>query len=321
MFLYVSRSARALLGLAVIIGSFIVPSVSFARENATNWYIKNFDTQIVVNKDSTLDITEHITADCGIAAGKHGIFRILPERILVEGKTIKTPVELVSITNQSGVSDHFTETRNTTDNTVTWKIGDANVFVSGVNEYVIHYKVKNVIRFDDPKFDELYWNLNGNFWDLETDAIHATVIFPNEATQSNSMVDYYTGSLGEKRKDMAVFSWTAPNVLEFDSLVSFGTREGITASVVFPKGIFVPYQFGFFEMYGKFLWLLIPLIVFVVCFRLWWKYGKDPKVTKAIIPEYEAPGNLSPIEIFSFSRGNNSQPLRNRLNEACMARN
>ena len=42
--------------------------IVFARENVTDWYIKNFETEIVVNKDSTLDITEWITADCGNAA-------------------------------------------------------------------------------------------------------------------------------------------------------------------------------------------------------------------------------------------------------------
>lgn len=287
---------RMWVGIILLCG-FCVPSVSFAREYATDWYIKNFDTQIVVNKDSTLDITEHITADCGNLPDKHGIFRVLPESIRVEGKKINTPVELISIADQNGIPYKFTESRNYSDDTMTWKIGDPNVTVSGVNEYVIHYKVKNVIRFDNAKFDELYWNLNGNFWDLETDAIHATITFPNEVTKDNAVVDYYTGSLGEKRKDMAAFDWSLPNVLSFYSLVPFGIREGITASVIFPKGIFVPYHFSFLELYGKFLWLLIPIVVFSLCFRLWLTYGKDPRVDKAVIPEYEAPGDLSPIEM------------------------
>jgi len=271
--------------------------IVFARENVTDWYIKNFETEIVVNKDSTLDITEWITADCGNAAGKHGIFRILPEDVKIEDKSMSMPIELVDITDFSGLPLKYSESKGAKDKTVTWKIGDPNVTVSGVNNYIIRYRVKNAVRFSNDSFDELYWNLNGNFWDLETDKFHAKIVFPEEITKDNSKVEYYTGLTGEKRKDLAAFYWSAPNVLEFDSTKTLLARQGITASVIFPKNIISPHKFGFWELYGKYFWLLIPLAVFVVCFFLWWKYGKDPKVNKTIMPEYEAPGNLTPMEI------------------------
>ncbi|PJA86583.1 MAG: hypothetical protein CO141_03960, partial [Candidatus Moranbacteria bacterium CG_4_9_14_3_um_filter_42_9] len=152
-----------------------------ARENVTDWYIQDFETEIKVNKDSTLDITEKITADCGNAVGKHGIFRILPEQIkITDGGTSKTPVELIGITDFSGQPLKYAETKNRDDATVTWKIGDPGKTVQGVNYYLVRYRVKNAIRFGNPQFDELYWNLSGNFWDLEIDQFHAKVIFPPE---------------------------------------------------------------------------------------------------------------------------------------------
>lgn len=54
-----------------------------AQQNIAHWYIQNFESKIIVNKDSSLNITERITADCGKAMGKHGIFRVLPEQILL----------------------------------------------------------------------------------------------------------------------------------------------------------------------------------------------------------------------------------------------
>lgn len=48
--------------------------------------------------------------------------------------------------------------------------------------------------------------------------------------------------------------------------------------------------------YSKYLWCLLPLIIFIICFYLWSKHGKDPSVDKTIIPEYEIPENLTPIE-------------------------
>jgi uncharacterized membrane protein len=281
--------------LFFLLGMFLQPSGIFARTNVTDWYIKDFSSEIVVNKDSTLDITETVTADCGNAVGKHGIFRILPTLLTIGNTKTVMPVELFSITNQNGQALKYTTTNDT--GTVTWKIGDPDVTVQGTSIYRLHYLVKNVIRFDDPKFDELYWNLNGNFWDLQTDHFRASITFPQEINSQNATVDYYAGSLGAKSKDMAAFRWSASNVLEFESTRMLDVRQGITASVIFPKNIFTPYQPSFWEMYGKYLFQLIPLIIFIICFILWWKYGKDPKVDKAIIPEYEAPGNLSPMEL------------------------
>ncbi|HOW60360.1 MAG TPA: DUF2207 domain-containing protein [Candidatus Moranbacteria bacterium] len=276
----------------------IFPGVAFARENVYDWYIKDFNSEIIVNKDSTLNITETIVADCGKATGKHGIFRILPTNIkITDGATIKTPVTLLSITDANGKPYNYQETKNSSDDTITWKIGDADKTVSGVNVYKIRYLVKNVIRFSNSQFDELYWNLNGNFWDIETDKFHAKFIFPEEINRENSAVDYYTGALGSKSKGLANFYWSSPNILEFTSERTLLVREGITASITFPKNILTPYQFSFWELYGKYIFIIIPIITFIICFYLWWKFGKDPKVDKAIIPEYDAPGNLSPIEL------------------------
>lgn len=279
-------------------GIFLNPGNSLARENVTDWYIQNFDSKIIVNKDSSLDITERITADCGNLPGKHGIFRILPEQInLTTGEKIKTPVKLISITDFDGRPVNYSESRNGADDTVTWKIGDPNKIVTGVNNYEIRYQVKNAILFGSPDFDELYWSLNGNFWDIETDRFHASLIFPEEVTETDSQVEYYTGTLGSKDKSLATYHWSAPGTLEFDSTKTIPVRQGISASVTFPKNIFTPFVAGFWETYGGYFFFLIPLAVFLMCFYLWWKYGKDPKVDKAIMAEYDAPGKLSPIEL------------------------
>ena len=265
------------------------------RPNVTDWYISDFDSKITVNKDSSLGISETITADCANAVGKHGIFRILPNHVTVGGKKIKMPVKLISITDQNGRLLQYSEAKNS--ETVTWKIGDPDVTVNGVNIYKINYVIDNTIRFGNDDFDELYWNLYGNFWDLQTDHFHAAIIFPQEVNQSNATVDYYTGTLGSKSKDLAAYRWSAPNVLEFESTKMLDAREGITASIIFPKGIFSEYRPSFWESYGQFAYFLIPFAIFATCFFLWRKYGDDPEVCETIIAEYDAPGNLSPVEL------------------------
>lgn len=287
-------------------GIFFCPITVGAREDVTDWYIQNFDSEIIVNKDSSLDITEKITADCGDAEGKHGIFRVLPEDAKLDGgKTMKSPVELVSITDFNDKPLKYSTSEDTIDHTITWKIGDPNKTVQGVNYYKIHYTVQNAIRFNknpgNDEFawsDELYWNLNGNFWELETDHFHAKIIFPSDVDRKKdgAEVFYYTGQVGEKRTDLASYEWTAPNILKFNSTKTLKSGDGITASITFQNHIFTPYIPGFWETYGRYFFFIIPLIVFGYCFRAWWKFGKDPKIDKTVIAEYEIPQNLTPIE-------------------------
>ncbi|MCX6722547.1 MAG: DUF2207 domain-containing protein, partial [Candidatus Staskawiczbacteria bacterium] len=209
------------------------------RQNITDWYIQNFETNIVVNKDSSLLIEEKITVDCGNLPDKHGIFRVLPTQVNTDNGIIKNPIELVSITDFNGNPYKYQTIKD--GKTITWKIGDSKIIVNGVNDYKIVYKVKNVIRFGNKISDELYWNLSGNFWDIDIDNFSAHILFPSEINNQNATVDYYTGPVGSKDKSLATYSWSGSS-LNFVSANKyqppvFHPGEGITASVIFPKNI------------------------------------------------------------------------------------
>jgi len=73
-----------------------------AELRADDWYIKNFDSRIELNSDCSATVTERITADCGNAPNKHGIFRALPLFYDRGGEKIPTPVTLLSITDFNG---------------------------------------------------------------------------------------------------------------------------------------------------------------------------------------------------------------------------
>jgi hypothetical protein len=73
-----------ILAVGVII---IIPQTGLARDTnqITDWYIKDFQSTITVNTDSSLLVEEKIIADCGDLPDKHGIFRVVP----LETKTEK----------------------------------------------------------------------------------------------------------------------------------------------------------------------------------------------------------------------------------------
>lgn len=279
--------------LVIIIGIFLLIPTTFAQNEISDWYIKDFQTEIIVNKDSSLLITENIVADCGNLPNKHGIFRILPIKLKTSEKTISNPVKLISITDFNGVPYKYSTIKDS--NTITWKIGDANKTVTGENKYKIVYKVENTIRFDNQEFDEFYWNLLGNFWEIEINNFRGKINFPEEVNRENTSVSAYSGVFGENTNDLTGYRWYTNNILEVFNAQILRTGQGITVSVTFPKNIFTPYKpkFNFIAL----LSFILPIITLIICYLIWNRFGKDPKIKKTIVPEFEIPENLSPIQM------------------------
>jgi uncharacterized membrane protein len=72
-----------------------------------------------------------------------------------------------------------------------------------------------------------------------------------------------------------------------------------------PKGIFTPYQFGWWETYGAYLLWLFPLLVWRSAYRTWKEFGDDPTWDKVVIPEYEIPQHLNVLELGMLSTNGN----------------
>ncbi len=294
--------------LTVLSFTFIGGSTFAApRPNATDWYIEDFKTDITVKQDGGLDIVEDILADCGQCSDRHGIFRIVPERVKTkEGNVYSTPVTLNDITDEQGNTYPYSESQSTKDGTVTWKIGDADTTVTGEHHYIINYSVDRVVR-DQKQFDELYWNLVGGFWTLEMDHVNATIHLPSNLFQKDIQLYTYAGPQGKNGdpKEWMTSQWVDDHTLTLESIQTFPQKHDMTVSMSFPKGLItsatassqdklVGIEAIFFALlyYGVFL---LPLAVLIVCFLYWRKYGKDPKSNKTIIAEYEAPDKLSPL--------------------------
>lgn len=276
---------------------FLLPLKTLARDPSTitDWYIKDFAAEINLEKDSTMVVTENITADCDGLPDKHGIFRVLPTEVKrTDTKIIKTPVELISITDNAGGALKYSQTENYSDHTITWKIGDPEVTVKGENKYIIKYRVKNVIR-STGNLDEFYWNLSGNFWQIDIDSFSANVNFPSGFDHGQSELNLYSGSFGSQEKEASA-TWTAGDILNVTSNKVLKSGEGITLSATYPKGFFSPYVPSFWEKNWPTLTLSVPLLALIICLALWARYGRDPKIGGPIVPEFEVPGKLLPMD-------------------------
>lgn len=279
---------------------FFLSRPALARENISDWYIKDFKSEIIVNKDSSLSITENIIADCGNLYYKHGIFRILPTQYENNGTTIKTKILLENITDFEGKEYNYKTINNRENHTITWQIGDPNKEVQGENFYKISYKILNTAITSDPNKDELFLNLNGSFWTIDTDKYSAKITFPDVITKNNSSISLFSGSYGVDTNNLASYNWTGDHTIQIKANKPLLTNQGVTLSTSFPKNIISAYKpqlSDYSDEMRQLIWLVFPILILAICFIFWSIYGRDPRVKDVIVPEFSVPGDFAPLEL------------------------
>ena len=278
-----------LLSLALTLGA-------MAREE-----IREFRADITVNADASLEVTETITVNAEGNAIRRGIFRDIPLRALDEwGLWASNGFDLVEVLHNGRTTPHSTE----------WQgrflriyIGDPEVFIPrGEHTYTIRYVTTRQLRYFDD-YDEIYWNVTGNFWSFPILEAVAVVDLPEGARATQ--VDAYTGPVRAEGKDFAVSGEGGQEVV-FETTRPLGPEEGMTIAVGFTKGVVTPDEGGAFAMLGAnlgiFLIILGWLAVPAYFFWIWNKVGRDPPAPP-IIPLFHPPEQLSPAAL-SFAHFN-----------------
>lgn len=248
--------------------------------------IKNFSVDITINKDSSFLVKENILYDFG-ENYKHGIYRNIPLN--------DTEIRVMKVTDEFDNSYPFKV--NKESGYVKIKIGDPDKTIKGEHTYNIFYRAEREIRFFQDH-DELYWNVTGNEWDVPIEKSSATVHLPEKVSVDNLKFACFTGSFGSKESDCS-FKLEDNGDIIFESKDSFYPREGLTIVLGWPKGLVK--EPGLLQKllwnFEKFWPLLIPIFIFTFLFKKWWREGRDPRIKKTIIAQYEPPDNLRPAEV------------------------
>lgn len=262
--------------------------VSFGQA-ARAEYIGSFDATISVNKDNSIDVLEEIVYDAE-SVPRHGIYRdIVPTSS--GGKHMN--IDNITVFDGDGQRYPF-EVLNFEGN-VRIKIGDANRTFTGAKKYMIRYRAtRAVAQFDG--FDEIYWNVTGNEWKMPIRSASARVILPAGAEVLQSSC--YFGQSGSKN----TCSVAGERAAFFQISNPLDRYEGMTIAVGFPKGVVVPYTAAdsassFFDKYWPwFVAMLLPIITLIFSLRHWNIHGRDPKGRDIIVPQYDVPEGLTPME-------------------------
>jgi uncharacterized membrane protein len=274
--------------LAAIIFIFFIVSKIQAQEYFT---IKQYDVTIKVNKDASLDIAEKI--DVHFTESRHGIIRKIPykyqiqplppnsekaERQLESGGYTRTMVEDIKVPGWNYDVSNDGDYKSI-------KIGSADKYVEGDQQYIITYRILNAINFFKD-YSELYFNVIGNQWETTISSVNFTIeLYQPLPETPNYFVA--TGPFGSK-ENKTVTKWEGNNIFSGSTTEQLNANEGLTVGVSFPKDYLIKPDYRFRGIY----WLLLPLIVFAGMFYSWKKWGKDDEVT--VQTEFYPPENISP---------------------------
>lgn len=254
---------------------------------AQDFTINKFHSDITISEDSSISVRETIEVEFHQA--KHGIYREIPFKYTDErGNTIKTPMNVISVTDGSGKAWKYKTTKK--GNIVNIRIGDPGKYVEGRQVYVITYNVENAILFFDDH-DELYWNATGNYWWASVKESSANATLATKDKSANLWAACYTGSLGS-RESVCGYE-TSHNTGEFHAQKSLNPREGLTIAFGWDKGIVAPPS-----TWRKILWAIdirenwifvLPVFSLAFMINIWRSRGRDPKVKESVTVMYGPP--------------------------------
>lgn len=169
-----SKICRLFLFLStIIVFSAIFSSTSRSSAASYPYTIKSFSSNVYVNKDTSITVTENIKVE--FLEPRHGIFRNIPVVYSARGKTINTDLRVQSVRNNLGTSYKYEVGRD--GKQVQIKIGDPDTTVIGEVVYVIKYKMDWVLQAFAGQ-PELYWNVTGSNWDQSILSADVTVESP-----------------------------------------------------------------------------------------------------------------------------------------------
>ncbi|MCX6786072.1 MAG: DUF2207 domain-containing protein [Candidatus Komeilibacteria bacterium] len=263
----------------------------------TEEYIDDFQAKVKINPDNSVDVLETITYNFGDLK-RHGIVREIPYSYLARGGNFSVGFKVLGVTDAQDQPINYTVERS--GGSAQIKIGDPDVLISGRQVYKIQYNLNRVINFLSDR-DEFYWNVTGNNWPVAIDRAGIVIVLPQEVPAATLQAGCFTGQLGSAEQNCRVTNITNSQI-GYSSFNTLPAGEGLTVVLGWPKGVLTPPTF--LTQAGWVLrdnpLVLLPLLVLLIMFLLWYLHGRDLGKKQAIIPLYEAPEKLSPVEVGSL---------------------
>jgi uncharacterized membrane protein YgcG len=286
--------------------SFIVLLAAAALPARADEAIDSFHAAIDLSKSGRMTVTETIRVKAEGYKIKRGIYRDFPLTFTGEdGALHRVDFSIERIERNGQEEPYKTEA---IDGGIRIYIGDPDVFIPrGEHAYSITYETGRQVRYRKD-FDELFWNVTGNFWEFPIREASATIVLPQGAKPEATT--FFTGPYGATEKNARVL--VEDNEVFFATTIPLNLREGLTVGVKLAKGVIDP------PSQNDLIWWQIRdrmnTIIAVIAFAIvlvyfgwnWMRVGRDPS-RGLVIPRWDAPMGLSPALVnYVANRGFNN---------------
>jgi len=254
--------------------------------------IPSFDARVTIHEDASIEVIERIRYDFG-AENKHGIFRNIPYSYQAGETTYTANISVLSVTDGTGKPYPYAE--NKENGILNLKIGNPNVTVRGVQEYVISYIVYGPFLYFDT-FDEFYWNVTGP-WSVSIARASVLVNLPTGIQALDASC--YQGGVGSSLScDESQKLVNAEQGGYIAAANNLDVNEGFTVSVSFPKGVIavVEKPWSPRNNLNPFMYLPfgLPILILGFLVRLWYTRGRDPRGRETIVTQFDPPKGMTP---------------------------
>ncbi len=293
---FVSKSVSA---CAILVGVFIYGAPAHAQVAVER--IERFDTTVVLKTDATAQVIEKIRYQF-IDETHHGIYRYIPISYMAGTGNKSIGITNVSIVDEKGVPYIFSTSKN--GKNLRFQIGNPNAYATGTKMYIISYTVSRAVSYFKT-YDEWYWNITGVGWTVPIEEASTIVTLPASLLKENIYVHCYEGDLRSTKPCLTESTYEEKETtssIKFSSGMVYAPGQGLTVAVGFPKGtVMQPTLLQSAIAYIKDNWIVsLPAVTFALMYVLWYYKGRDPKGRGTIVPEYDSPDNLMPIQQYAL---------------------
>ncbi len=285
---------RAFLLSVAVVGMLVFGVPAHAQSGVEQ--IDRFDMVAQVQTDATVNVVETLRYDFG-SAQHHGIYRDIPVSYTTSAGKTSIGIDAVRVTDETGAVYPFTTERFGPNLRI--KIGDPNALVTGTKTYVISYRVSRAIGYFG-SYDEFYWNVTGSGWSIPIDEASAVINIPTSFPKDDLRVSCYEGAQGSTQKctaAMLIVNGSSGSV-KFEATDALAPSQQLTVALGFPKGLVSqPSSWeSLLQTIRDNIVLGLPVVVFVGMLLLWFYKGRDPRGRGTVVPEYDSPDDLTPLE-------------------------
>ncbi|WP_375584557.1 DUF2207 domain-containing protein [Cyclobacterium xiamenense] len=285
--------------LVLLLGLTLGPLAAQEQEE-----ILSYHSEINIQLDGSLYVTEEIKVRSTGNAIKRGIFRSFP--VVYRDRyqnQVRVGFDVVEI-KKDGSSEPYEIIRQGDYQVV--RIGDENTFLNpGVYTYTIRYTTDRQIGFFED-FDELYWNAIGDQWDFRINQASARIVLPEGGKIGQFAA--YAGPVGSTGCPCEI-KQESDTELYVALTEPLNPREPLTLAVSWQKGLIEPpgameKTRSFLRDNGGILWLLLGIIAASLYYYYAWnRVGKDPH-KGGIYPIFDIPEGLDAAAVrYLFKMG------------------